>query len=69
MKEYIPQIGEPFCGPECPLHNTEWDICNITSNKCLKWKYDDEIDEDNFDFPDDCPAKEGVKIFFPEKKK
>jgi len=66
MKEYTPK-KEEYCEIECPLFNTEWYICNITYNKCPK-QWDDEEGEDHFDFPDDCPAKEGVKIFFPEKK-
>ena len=67
MKEYTPK-KEEYRNIECPLYNTEWYVCNITNNKCPK-VWDDEKGEDHFDFPDDCPAKEGVKIFFPEKKK
>ena len=69
MKEYTPELGEAFCGPKCPVHDGEFGICNITKNKCLEWEYNDETGEDKFEFPIDCPAKKGVKIFFPEKKK
>ncbi len=68
MKEYTPKMEDYGC-PTCPLFNTEWNICNITENKCPKWHEDNE-GNDHFDFPDDCPAKEGVKISFsPALKK
>ena len=67
MKEYTPK-KQPYLDIECPLQNTEWYCCNITGNKCPK-QWIDEENEDQFDFPDDCPAKGGVKIFFPEKEK
>jgi len=62
MKKYTPIMEHKDCGIiECLLYNTEWFVCNITHHKCSEFHTDYE-DNDYFDFPDDCPAKEGIII-------
>jgi len=59
MIEITPKLD--FCDIECPIYNGEWMICNITNNKCPKQITNDET-FDTTDFPDDCPAKNGIIV-------
>lgn len=64
MKTFAPTMPQDHGGPnKCPLYNTEWFTCNVTDSKCPKeWDDDSTPTGYMFDFPDDCPAKEGVEI-------
>ena len=58
-KEFEPKID--FLCVDCPVYNGEFMLCQITSAPCPKQYYSGSNDLKT-DFPDDCPAKDGVII-------
>ncbi len=59
MINFIPKIGHWVC--DCPIHNGEYGHCQITQSNCPKAT---EIDGGDYsmDYPDDCPAKNGIIV-------
>ena len=60
MKTIKPILG--WWDVECPVYDGEFCICQITQTKCPTPIEDETTGDYSFEFPIDCPAKEGITV-------